>query len=79
MSKITQQQASILMFLVEETKRNLYQPSLREVQEHFGFKSVNAVHGHIRALQRKGYLGQSNPGQARCIPILKRTAKGGGA
>lgn len=31
-------------------------PSVRELQEDFGFKSPNGVACHIRALVRKGYL-----------------------
>ena len=43
-------------------------PSFREIEEHFGFKSTNAVMGHLKALERKGYISRV-PGQARTFKI----------
>lgn len=31
-------------------------PTYREIKDHYGWNSTNAVHGHIRALERKGLI-----------------------
>lgn len=43
-------------------------PSFREIQGHFGFRSTNAVMGHLKALEKKGYLSRV-AGQARTFKI----------
>lgn len=43
-------------------------PSFREIEEHFGFKSTNAVMGHLKALEKKGYISRV-AGQARTFRI----------
>ncbi|MGJ3242460.1 MAG: transcriptional repressor LexA [Opitutales bacterium] len=68
MKDLTLRQQEILGFLqVHQTKQG-YWPSIREIQEHFQFKSTNAVMGHLRALERKGYISRI-PGQARTFRI----------
>ncbi len=52
----TQRQEAILSFLREHHQQQGYWPSIREIQQQFGFKSTNAVMGHLHALENKGYL-----------------------
>jgi repressor LexA len=53
---ITPRQEEILRFIDEQTRENGYPPTLREVADHFGMSSPNAVRDHLRALEEKGYL-----------------------
>jgi SOS-response transcriptional repressors (RecA-mediated autopeptidases) len=56
MKDLTKRQEEILSFIEHHEWRNGYWPSIREIQEKFGFKSTNAVMGHLRALERKAVL-----------------------
>ncbi|WP_309397655.1 transcriptional repressor LexA [Cerasicoccus maritimus] len=68
MKKLTTRQHEILGFIQQQFREQSYWPSIREIQEHFGFKSTNAVMGHLRALERKGYISRA-PGQARTFRV----------
>ena len=69
MEKLTKKQESILHFIKNCQQDDGETPSMREIAEHFGYKSVNAVQDHIKALRRKGVL-QKVPGQARSLKII---------
>lgn len=71
MKELTTRQQEILNFLKTHFKNNAYWPSIRGIQEHFGFKSTNAVMGHLRALESKGMLSRV-PGQARAYQMISR-------
>ena len=49
-------QQSILDFIRSFTAQNGAPPTYREIQSHFGYKSIGAVQDHIRALRNKGHL-----------------------
>ncbi|MFW5874413.1 MAG: transcriptional repressor LexA [Verrucomicrobiota bacterium] len=68
MKELTKRQEEILTFIGHYEWRNGYWPSIREIQEKFGFKSTNAVMGHLRALEKKGAI-ERIPGQARTFRI----------
>jgi len=63
-------------------------PTIREIAEHFGFHSLNAVHDHLTALERKGYIERKQRmargielapdlrDDPRGIPIIGRVAAG---
>ena len=53
---LTKRQQEILDFIIDFTDENGYQPSYREIGEHFGIKSTRGVSDHIEALIRKGCL-----------------------
>lgn len=53
---LTERQQEILEFIQTDVDRRGFAPTVREIQTHFRFKSTNAVHDHLRALQRKGYI-----------------------
>jgi repressor LexA len=53
---LTERQAEIFIFLFENTCRQGYQPSMREVMIAFDFHGTNAVACHFDALDRKGWI-----------------------
>ncbi len=68
MKELTTRQHEILGFMQLHQRKHNYWPGILEIQEHFGFKSTNAVTGHLRALERKGFISRV-PGQARAYRI----------
>lgn len=68
MNDLTVRQQEILGFLLLHQNEHSTWPSFREIEQHFGFRSTNAVMGHLKALERKGYLSRV-PGQARTFRI----------
>jgi|TARA_B110000495_G_scaffold125146_1_gene108822 repressor LexA len=68
MNELTVRQQEILGYLTLHQNEYATWPSFREIKAHFGFNSTNAVMGHIRALERKGYISRV-PGQARTFRI----------
>jgi len=74
MKELTVRQQEILGFLQIHEREEGYWPSIRDIQGHFGFKSTNAVMGHLRALERKGYISRV-AGQARAYRITGASSK----
>ncbi|MCC5807997.1 MAG: repressor LexA [Opitutales bacterium] len=68
MKDLTVRQQEVLGYLQLHMREHGTWPSFREIEQHFGFRSTNAVMGHIRALERKGYISRI-PGQARTYRI----------
>lgn len=69
MDDLTKRQREILTFIRRHQSVKGYWPSIREVQAKFGFKSTNAVVGHLRALESKGAVARV-PGQARAFRLI---------
>ena len=68
MRGITDRQREVLTFISEYTEENSYPPTIRDISEHFGI-TLRAVQDHISALQKKGFLSQSQK-RARSIKVL---------
>lgn len=68
MDPLTIRQKQILDYLRDFSRDNGYWPSIRDIQQHFGFRSTNAVAGHLRALEVKKAISRI-PGQARTFRI----------
>ena len=68
MKGITDRQKEVLTFISAYTEENSYPPTVRDISNHFGI-SLRAVQDHILALQKKGYLSQSQK-KARSIRVL---------
>ncbi len=68
MKDMTERQKAILEYIRRHFSENHYWPSIRDIQGEFGFKSTNAVTGHLRALERKGNIARV-PGQARAYRL----------
>lgn len=73
MKILTHRQQEILEFLQQYFEKTTSWPSIREIQNHFSFKSTNAVIGHLQALEKKNYL-EKVPGKARSFRLnLEKT------
>ncbi len=68
MKEITERQKEVLTFISNYTEENSFPPTVRDISTHFGI-SLRAVQDHIAALQKKGYLSQSQK-RARSIRVL---------
>ncbi len=68
MKGITDRQKQVLTFISEYTEENSYPPTIRDISEHFDI-TLRAVQDHITALQKKGFLSQSQK-RARSIKVL---------
>ena len=68
MRGITDRQKEVLNYISAYTEENSYPPTVRDISEHFGI-SLRAVQDHILALQKKGFLSQSQK-KARSIRVL---------
>ena len=68
MRGITDRQKEVLTYISTYTEDNSYPPTVRDISEHFGI-SLRAVQDHILALQKKGFLSQSQK-KARSIRVL---------
>lgn len=65
---LTKRQKQILDFLYLRRRKFGTTPSVREIGEHFGINSPNGVVGHLKALQRKGFIERSEK-MARAITL----------
>ena len=68
MKGITDRQKEVLTFISTYTEQNGYPPTVREISENFQI-SIRAVQDHIIALQKKGFLSQSQK-RSRSIRVL---------
>jgi SOS regulatory protein LexA len=53
---LTKKQKDVLDFITEYVRENDYSPTQKEIQEHFGFKSLGSVQDYIKYLTNGGYL-----------------------
>ncbi len=53
---LTEKQAKIMRFILEEVKERGYPPSVREICKAVGLKSTSSVHNHMVTLQELGYI-----------------------
>lgn len=72
MKGITDRQKQVLTFIANFQEDNSYPPTVREIGDHFGI-SLRAVQDHIIALQKKGYLSQTQK-RSRSIRVLDEGA-----
>ncbi len=68
MRELTQKQQEIFDFILSSLREEGNIPSVREIAAAFGFASTNAVHTHLEALTKKGYISR-RPGKNRNIEI----------
>ena len=86
--QLTKQQARVYSYLETYLRRKGRPPSYQEIQDYFGFRSLNSVVKHLKQLERKGYLESPWGNQKRAfrliplrttaatIPFLGRVAAG---
>ncbi|MDN3505075.1 MAG: transcriptional repressor LexA [Rhabdochlamydiaceae bacterium] len=68
MKGTTEKQKALLDFIKEFIETKHYSPSLGEIKNHFGFKSLSTVHQHLSSLKKKGLI-TSEKNYARSINI----------
>lgn len=68
MDRLTEKQAKIMDYIREHVLEQGYPPTMREMGQHFGFTWA-AAKGHLRALERKGYI-RITPNTSRGIEVL---------
>lgn len=68
MEDLTSKQELVLKFLIDFNAKHGFPPTIRELCDHFGFKSLNTAHFHLRSLEKKGYI-QIHPGKGRGITL----------
>ena len=54
--KLTKKQKMVYDYICEYVRENSVSPTQKEIQEHFGFKSLGSVQDYIRYLTNAGYL-----------------------
>ena len=74
MTELTKRQRQVLDFVQSGQRAGRSSPTLREIAEHFGFKSSRAAADHVGALKRKGFL-ESDAGKARTLRVTSPLAK----
>ena len=68
MQELTLSQKNVLSFIIKRQKNQGSPPTIREIAEHFGYKSTNNARQHLRLIERKGYI-RLIPGKARGIEV----------
>lgn len=63
---LTDRQQLVYEYVWVFRERNGYCPTVRDICRHFGFRSPNSAHGHLRALKRKKWI-EWDAHQARTI------------
>lgn len=56
MNNLTDRQNEVYHYIIKCVCDNGFQPSFRDIQKHFGFKSINAVRSIIISLHKKDLL-----------------------
>lgn len=69
MTELTKRQRDVWKFLTEWEQDHGGCPLYQDLMDHFGWASANAATGHLRRLQRKGYL--RIDGGPRSIRLLR--------
>jgi REP element-mobilizing transposase RayT len=67
---LTPQQQNVLTVVEDCVRKNGYPPTLREIGQALGLNNVNAVRGHVTALEKKGYITRA-PDRARSIQVVR--------
>ena len=67
---LTGQQHKVLAFVTQFLEAHGFPPTLREIGAALGLVNVNAVRGHLSALERKGYITKA-PDKARSIQVVR--------
>src|SRR5688572_244082 len=66
---LTKKQARVLAFIQARQESGM-SPTMREICDHFGFRSPNAATDHVKALRKKGYLAENPRGKARNFQMI---------
>lgn len=67
---LSPKEMKVLHFLENNFKKKGFCPTYQEIQNHFGFASINSVQNYMKQLMAKGYI-LVPPHQKRAIQILQ--------
>ena len=67
---LTNQQHKVLQYIDKHLHAKGFPPTLQEIGMAIGLTNVNAVRGHVLALEKKGFITKA-PDRARSIQIIK--------
>ena len=70
MKRLTEKQQKVLAAVAGFDRENGFPPTLTELGSLVGLPNINAVRGHLAALQKKGYISRI-PDKARSIRIIR--------
>ena len=70
LERTTQRQQRVLDFVRSFLAEKGFPPSLREIGQAVGLANINAVRGHVAALERKGYISREAD-KARSLRLLQ--------
>jgi len=73
---LTEKQRRVYRFIKEYIEANDMSPSFVEIQDYFGFKSLNAVYEHVDNLVKKGFIkkGLSNKKRSMALAEEKKNS-----
>lgn len=71
MHDLTEKQGNILLYIRNCIDQTGAPPTVREIAQHFGYRSPKAASDHLTALERKGYI-HRQPGSARGLRLVER-------
>jgi repressor LexA len=74
MKGLTSRQLGVLAFIIDYLDDKGYTPSMRDIADNLGGVSTNAVEGHLKSLEKKGYIART-PRIARSLRVLKKMPK----
>ena len=74
MTVLTRRQQQILDFIQKWQQMHGTSPSSQEISAQFGFRSPNAITGHLRLMRKKGVITRE-PGKARSLRVTSPLAK----
>jgi len=70
-SDLTEAQQMVLAFLGERCDSGDAPPTVREICQHFGYRSTRAASDHLGALQKKGFVAREK-NRSRGIRLIRR-------
>jgi len=70
MGELTERHLAILSGIDEHSARKGYPPTMRELTEMVGLKSVSTLYGHLERLQAQGYV-VWDPSKPRTLTRVK--------
>ena len=73
---LTARQREVFEFIRDTVRQEHRPPTVREVAQHFGFRSPKAVTDHLNAMERKGYIARKQR-KSRNIELRKEFAPPG--
>ncbi|PKR79202.1 LexA repressor [Halalkalibacillus sediminis] len=70
MHPLTKRQEEVLEYIKQQTLRNGYAPTVREIAEGVKLNSGSTAHAHVQQLVSKGYV-KKIKGSPRALQVVK--------